>query len=188
MIGDDFPRVLAAAKAGDHDALTTIYRDTAPLVLGFARSRGAYEPEDITSEVFVSVVRGIDGFDGDEQHFRSWLLTIAHRRVVDALRRQGRRPEDPVPTDELGERVLLLTDGESEAMHRLRATGVLDAIDRLTEDQRAVLLLRVLADLPVRDIAAVVGKPESAVKALLRRATASLHRLLAVDEDAGEGS
>ena len=134
------------------------------------------------------MVRGIGGFDGDEPHFRSWLLTITHHRVVDALRRQGRRPEDPVPTDDLGERVLLLTDGESEAMHRLRATGVLDAIDRLTEDQRAVLLLRVLADLPVRDIAAVVGKPESAVKALLRRATASLHRLLAVDEDAGEGS
>lgn len=188
MIGDDFPRVLADAKAGSHDALTVIYRDTAPLVLGFARSRGAYEPEDIASEVYVSVVRGIGGFDGDEPHFRSWLLTITHHRVVDALRRQGRRPEDPVPTDDLGERVLLLTDGESEAMHRLRATGVLDAIDRLTEDQRAVLLLRVLADLPVRDIAAVVGKPESAVKALLRRATASLHRLLAVDEDAGEGS
>lgn len=188
MIGDDFSRVLADAKAGSHDALTVIYRDTAPLVLGFARSRGAYEPEDIASEVYVSVVRGIGGFDGDEPHFRSWLLTITHHRVVDALRRQGRRPEDPVPTDDLGERVLLLTDGESEAMHRLRATGVLDAIDRLTEDQRAVLLLRVLADLPVRDIAAVVGKPESAVKALLRRATASLHRLLAVDEDAGEGS
>lgn len=183
MIGDDFPRVLAAAKAGDHDALTTIYRDTAPLVLGFARSRGAFEPEDIASEVFVSVVRGIDGFDGDEQHFRSWLLTIAHHRVVDALRRQGRRPEDPVPTDELGERVLLLTDGESEAMQRLRTTGVLEAMDRLTEDQRAVLLLRVLADLPVREIALVVGKPESAVKALLRRALASLQRLVAGDEE-----
>jgi len=182
VIGDDFPRVLAAAQTGDKDALTTIYRDTAPLVLGFARSRGTFEPDDITSEVFVSVVKGIAGFDGDEQHFRSWLLTIAHHRVVDALRRQGRRPEDPVPTDELGERVLVLTDGESEAMQRLRAAGVLEAIDRLTEDQRAVLLLRVLADLPVRDIAAVVGKPESAVKALLRRAIASLHRLVAADD------
>jgi RNA polymerase sigma-70 factor (ECF subfamily) len=46
----------------------------------------------------------------------------------------------------------------------------------LTDDQRAVLLLRVLADLPVREVAAIVGKPESAVKALQRRAVASVRR------------
>ena len=50
-----------------------------------------------------------------------------------------------------------------------------------------VLLLRVLADLSVRDIATVVGKPESAVKALLRRATASLQRLLAGDDGQAPG-
>lgn len=184
-IGDDFASVLSRARAGDHDALAIIYRDTAPLVLGYARSRGAVDPEDVTSEVFVSVVRGIGRFTGDEARFRSWVVTIAHHRVVDGLRRQGRRPEDPVPTDELGQRVLLLTDGESEAMQRLRSQGVLEAIDQLTDDQRSVLLLRVLADLPVREIAAVVGKPESAVKALLRRATASLGRLLASEGEAG---
>jgi RNA polymerase sigma-70 factor (ECF subfamily) len=182
-IGDDFASVITQARTGDRDALAAIYRDTAPLVLGFARSRGAVDPEDVTSEVFVSMVRGIGGFTGDEADFRSWLFTIAHHRVVDSLRRQGRRQEDPVPTDELGERVLLLTDGESEAMQRLQSMGVLAAIDQLTEDQRAVLLLRVLADLSVKEIAAAVGKPESAVKALLRRATASLGRLLSTDRE-----
>lgn len=183
MIGESFPAVLADAQAGDHAALTTIYRDTAPLVLGFARARGAVDPEDVTSEVFVSVVRSIGRFRGDEAHFRSWLLAIAHHRIVDSIRRRGRRPEEPVPTDELGQRVVVLTDGESEAMQRLRTRGVLEAIDQLTEDQRAVLLLRALADLPVRQIAEVVGKPESAVKALLRRATASLDRRLAGERE-----
>ena len=83
-----------------------------------------------------------------------------------------------MPTDELGERMIDLTGTDTEAMARLRSLGIIDAIDALTPDQRAVLLLRALADLPVRDIAEIVGKPESAVKALLRRAVASLARTL----------
>lgn len=184
-IGDDFPEVLAAAQVGDHAALERIYRDTAPLILGYLRSNGAREPEDVTSDVFVSMVSNLRSFSGDERQFRSWLLTIAHRRMVDSLRRDGRRREEPVPVDELGNRTILLTDGESEAMSRLRSLGVIDAIDQLTEDQRAVLMLRVLADLQVKEIARIVGKPETAVKALLRRAIASLERIL--DEQPRKG-
>ncbi len=178
-IGETFPQVLAAAQAGDHAALERIYRDTVPLVLGYLRSNGAREPEDVTSDVFVSMVSNLRSFSGDERQFRSWLLTIAHRRMVDSLRRDGRRREEPVPVDELGNRMILLTDGESEAMSRLRSLGVIEAIDQLTEGQRAVLMLRVLADLEVKEIARIVGKPETAVKALLRRALASLERVLA---------
>ena len=186
MIGDEFPQVLTAAQAGDARAIETIYRDTSGLVIGYLRANGAREPEDLASEVFIAVLSGIGRFEGTETKFRSWLLTIAHRRLVDGFRRTSRRKEDPVPTDELGERIIDLTDGESEAMARLRSLGILDAIDQLTPDQRAVLLLRALADLPVRDIAEIVGKPESAVKALLRRAVAALARVL--DEQRSEGT
>lgn len=178
MIGERFPGVLRDARSGDHSALTKLYQDTAPLVLGYARSRGAVEPEDVASEVYVAMVRSIARFDGDETQFRSWLLTIAHHKIADSLRRYGRRPEEPAPVDEWGERLLLLTDSESEAMQRLRSRGILEAIDELTDDQRAVLMLRVLADLTVPQIADVVGKPETAVKALLRRGTANLQRRL----------
>ncbi len=194
MIGDDFPEVIADARAGDHGAIERIYRDVAPLVIGYLRSNGAREPEDAASDVFVSMLGRLATFTGDERQFRSWLLTITYRRMVDQLRRSGRRPEDPVPVDEMGERAFDLTDGESEAMSRLRVQGLLDAIDGLTDDQRAALMLRVLADLPVRDVADIMGKPESAVKALLRRASATLARRLEGDErhtaddpDGGEG-
>ncbi|WP_334143381.1 RNA polymerase sigma factor [Rhabdothermincola sp.] len=187
MIGDSFPEVLAAAQRGEPSAIEAIYRDVAPLVLGYLRANGARDPEDTSSEVFVSMMRRLPHFTGDEQRFRSWLLTIAYRRMVDDFRRRGRRREDPVPTDEMGERVILLTDGESEALARLRSQGVLEALDQLTDDQRAALVLRVLADLSVREVAEVMGKPETAVKALLRRGFASLARHLAAGgEDVGE--
>lgn len=185
MIGESFPDVLAAAQAGDPGAIETIYRDVAPLVLGYLRSNGAKDAEDTSSEVFLSLVTRLPTFTGDEHQFRSWLLTIAYRRMVDDLRRRGRRREDPVPTDELGQRMIILSDGESEAMARLRSQGVLEALDNLTDDQRAALMLRVLADLPVKEVAEIMDKPETAVKALLRRAFAALERLMP-EEEAGK--
>jgi RNA polymerase sigma-70 factor (ECF subfamily) len=175
-LDEEFPALLQQAKSSDPEAMTRIYRDLSPLVLGYARSLGTLDPEDVASETFVSVVRGLTSFTGDEASFRSWVLTIAYRRSTDALRRAGRRREDPLDLDDHGGRVFDLASGDDQAMARLQAQGALEAIDQLTDDQRAVLLLRVLADLPVREVAAIVGKPESAVKALQRRAVASVRR------------
>jgi RNA polymerase sigma-70 factor (ECF subfamily) len=186
-IGLRFADTLEAARAGDRDALARIYRDVAPLVIGYLRSNGAREPEDTASEVFVSMVGGLEHFKGDEPHFRSWLLTITHRRLVDDFRRRGRRHEQAFEEDFLADRSsLVVTDGETEAMTRLRTRGVLESLDQLTDDQRSALMLRVLADLPVSEVADIMGKPETAVKALLRRAFASLDRLLS-QEEAGDG-
>jgi RNA polymerase sigma-70 factor (ECF subfamily) len=179
-IGPEFGATLEAARIGDEQALERLYRDTAPLVLGYARANGAREPDDIAQEVFVAMVTRLGTFVGDERSFRSWLLTITHRRLVDDLRRRSRRPLAEIEEQELLDRPAPGA-ADDDALARLQAAGVLDAIDQLTGDQRAVLLLRMLADLPVNDIAEIVGKPQSAVKALLRRALASLNRNLAVD-------
>jgi RNA polymerase sigma factor (sigma-70 family) len=173
-----FEVTLAAARVGHEAALERLYREHASLVLGYARANGARDPEDLTQDVFVAMVVGLQSFEGDAASFRSWLLTIAHRRLIDDLRRRGRRP---VADD--GEEVLVGLAGagatDDEGLARLQARGVLDVIDSLTPDQRSVLLLRVLADLPVREIAEIVDKPVSAVKALLRRAVVSVSRRLA---------
>jgi RNA polymerase sigma factor (sigma-70 family) len=194
VIGEVFPRVLADARAGDPVAIELIYRDVAPLVIGYLRSNGAFDPEDVASDVFVSMIRGLAGFDGDEGQFRSWLLTITHRRLVDRIRRDGRRAEDPAPIEVLETARSTQGDVEREAIERLRARGVLEAIDELTDEQRQVLLLRILADLTTREIAEVIGKPETAVKGLLRRGLAAMGRVLVArgelvaDHDGDAGS
>jgi len=182
VIGDDFEAVLAAAKSGSDEAVTRLYVDSVPRVLGYVRAQGISDPEDVVSEVFVSMVRNLAHFEGDEDAFRGWLFTIAHRRVVDERRRRGRRPEAPVDSEVMEGAMGAGGDGEADAMSRLRVQGVIAAVDRLTPDQRSVLLLRVLADLPIAEIAQIVGKGEPAVKALLRRAVATMGRQM------GDGS
>jgi RNA polymerase sigma-70 factor (ECF subfamily) len=179
-LSDTFPALLQAARDGESWAFERIYLDYASLVIGYVRAHGARDPEDMTQDVFVSLVRGLDRFTGDERDFRSWLLTIAHRRLVDDLRRRGRRPVTVMDVIDLRDRPTHRTL-EEESLARLEASGVLSLIDQLTPDQRSVLLLRLLADLSVPEIAAVVGKPETAVKALLRRGQAALLRRLDAD-------
>jgi RNA polymerase sigma factor (sigma-70 family) len=189
VIGEAFPEVLQAAQAGDSDALGRLYSECAPRVLGYLRSQGIADHEDIAAEVFVSMVRNLGSFHGDEDSFRGWVFTIAQRRLVDERRRRGRRPEEPFETEDLVEVLGTGAVGEggveNEALERLRTSGLLEAIEQLTPDQRAVLYLRAVGDLSVPDIARALDKPETAVKALLRRAAATLNRRLA-EREGGE--
>lgn len=179
-IGDGFEAVLAAAQAGDERALEVIYRDLAPLVLGYLRGRGALDAEDLTSETFIAIVRNIRRFRGSETRFRSWVLTIAHRRLLDARRRAVRRPESVLDPGGLEEAMTVMTgDAAAEAFARLGDREVLRLLDLLTEDQRVVVLLRVVADLPVNEVARIVRKRPGAVKTLQRRGLARLARVLA---------
>lgn len=186
MIGDDFASVLARARARRGDGIERIYRDLAPVVRGYLRVNGARDPDDLTGDVFVDVLRGLDGFTGDERHFRSWVLTITHRRLIDDFRRRGRRPESLMPPEDLRDAVIDLSSSEEEAISHVRSRGTLEIMGRLTEDQRAVLFLRVIADMSVLDVAATLGKAETAVKALQRRALVRMRQLL--DEERGDGS
>ncbi|MGH2676111.1 MAG: RNA polymerase sigma factor [Actinomycetota bacterium] len=180
MFGDAFTSVLEGARGGEPWALEAIYRDLAPGVLGYLRGQRAAEPEDLTSEVFVGIVRGLPTFRGQEPDFRSWVFSITHRRLLDERRRRARRREDAVDPSALAGALAATSagDAETEALARLGEGWALRAIGVLTADQRSVLLLRVLADLSVEEVARILGKREGAVKTLQRRALASLARLL----------
>lgn len=71
---------------------------------------------------------------------------------------------------------------EDEALARVMSPHALAALARLTPEQRDVVLLRVFADMSTREVAAVVDRPVSAVKALQRRAYAQLRKELGVHE------
>jgi len=144
-------------------------------VIGYLRGNRVNAAEDVAGDVFVSLVQGLGAFSGTEQQFRSWLLTITHRRMVDHVRRQVRRPE-PVPLEAADEQQTPTL--EREALTNLACRELADAMDELSELQREAMMLRALADLTVPEIARVMDKPESAVKALLRRATANLTKAL----------
>lgn len=174
-----FVSILEAARQGTPWAFEAIYRDLAPAVLGYLRGQGATEPEDLASEVFVGIVRGLDRFHGDERAFRTWVFTIAHRRLVDERRRLFRSLEEPTDPSEMTSLTsgVLIEEVEEEVIGALEG-GVGTALKALSSDQRAVILLRILADLSVAEVASILGKSQGAVKTLQRRGLRSLARQL----------
>ncbi|MGH2747630.1 MAG: sigma-70 family RNA polymerase sigma factor [Actinomycetota bacterium] len=174
-LGDDFDVTLEAARAGAEWAWTAIYRDLAAPVTGYLRARGATEPEDLTGEVFLQLVRDLNAFSGDERDFRAWVFTIAHHRMLDATRSAGRRPAAPVDHRDLAEETANVDTAET-ALRSLAVDRVRRLIRRLSPDQQDVLLLRLFGDLTVDEVALAVGKRPGAVKALQRRGLAALKR------------
>ena len=173
---ESFDSVLVAARAGADWAWARIYADLAPAVVGYLRGHGAADPEDLAGETFLQIVRNLPRFEGDERAFRAWAFTIAHRRLIDDRRARGRRPVTPTDSDALEGAAGAGGDVADEALARVGDARVRTAIDALPEDQRAVLLLRILGDMTVEEVATAVGKRPGAVKALQRRALRRIER------------
>ncbi len=177
MLGSEFDTTLEAARAGEAAAWEAIYRDLAPLVLGYLRSRRIPDADDLAGDVFVAVVKELRRFQGNERAFRTWVLTIAHHRMVDLIRQRARVLEQS--TAEIGEHSVPTGDVEAEADARLGIERVRELISDLSPDQQDVLLLRILGDQKIEEVARIMGKTPGAVKQLQHRAVAALRRKLA---------
>lgn len=171
-----FPEVLAAARLGRPWALDALYRGYAGAVAAYVRARTSAEAEDLVSEVFTSVLTGLDRFSGGEADFRGWLFTIAQRRVVDDLRSRSRRVETTAYDPDTDDRVV--GSAEADGLGRLGEQWVRQVLGQLAPDQRDVLLLRVLGDLTVEQVAQALGKSEGAVKQLQRRGLLAAAKLV----------
>jgi RNA polymerase sigma-70 factor, ECF subfamily len=152
------------------------------------------DAEDITAEVYVAAVASIDRFRG-EASILTWLIGIARRKLVDAARRRGRRPELleidlPPGTADMG--ALFRGEGErsglgspESALERQEAAARLHReVTALPVPQREALLLRCVEELSLAEIAQVLGRSENAVKGLLRRAKTTLQERLSSEAPA----
>lgn len=178
--GEGFPEILREAKANEPWAFECLYTALARPVLGYLRSQGAPDPEDLLGDVFLGVFRGLQAFEGGEAAFRSWVFTIAHHRLVDERRRIGRRTV-PTELDRLDDALAPTEGAETDALGRLGEERVRGLLNRLAPDQRDVLLLRIIGDLTLSQTADVLGKSLVAVKALQRRGLTALRRSLAAE-------
>src|SRR5579862_1112695 len=164
--------LVAAACAGEAWALTEIWQTYAPAVTGYLRGRGASEPDDLTSDVFIAVFERLRAFRGDAADLRAFVFTVAHHRLVDDLRRQRRRGV-PVAYD-VSRDPRLAASAEELALDGVRTERVHALLAELSDDQRDVILMRVLGDLSLEQTATALGKRVGAVKALQHRALAAL--------------
>ncbi len=160
-----FSGAMAAAKAGDGRAFEQLYRWLAPEINRFAVARQADDPEVITNEAFLRAFQRLERFEGRRDAFRAWVFAITRNLLIDAHRAGDRRPE--VVSDDVPERYA--ADAEVEALDLLSMQRVTRLLASLSDDQRDVVLLRMVGDLSLQQVSLIVDKPLTAVKALQRR-------------------
>ena len=172
-----FESVLAAARTGAKWACTQLWLEYSPAVAAFLKARGSREPEDLTSEVFLALFDQLPKFEGGPAELRSFIFSIAYRRLVDELRMRTRRGEAAEFTVDIDPRSV--DSAETAAIQNLGDADAARLLDELPQDQRDVMVLRIVADLTVEQVAEVLGKRAGAVKALQRRALENLRKKLA---------
>jgi RNA polymerase sigma-70 factor (ECF subfamily) len=169
-------KLLAAAAAGEHEALRWLLDDVAPVVYGFLFARlGGDEAtaEDLLQETLLEAVRGAAAFRG-ESAVSTWLCAIARRRLARYYETERRA--------EVARGSLRIVDNHVAAGLGAdlveRQDEVVRALGRLPALQRQVLVLKYLEDLSVEDIAEQVSRSRVQVQSLLQRGREGLRRQL----------
>ena len=177
MSPDRFELLIEAARRGEEQAWSEIWSDLSPAVLGYLRGSGVADPEDVLGETFLHVARDLPKFEGDWDRFRAWVFTIAHHRLIDARRRSARRPAQLVaePPEPPGPPA---PDAAEEALAEISRERVFQVLESLSPDQRAVMLLRVIGDLSLDQVADALGKRTGAIKQLQRRGMLAVRKAL----------
>lgn len=180
VLGESFEWVLAAAQSGAEWAFARLYESYNPRLERYFASRAPRQAEDLAAETWMGAARTLAQFRGDESQFRSWLFTIAHRRLADYWndrRRQGSLPVDValaaagVAPDDTEGSVLDSLSGR-EAARKIAAA--------LPPDQAEVVLLRVVAGLEVEQVARIMDRRPGTVRVLQHRALRKLGQVFSL--------
>lgn len=153
-------------------AFDAVYRRMSPAVLGYLKAQGVDDPEAVTHDVFLAALPRFGSLHGGESGMRTLLFSIAHARSVDHHRQRARTPNLVEYTTEQDRR--LSASAEEHVVGRLAERNALSILAVLSDEQRQVLSLRVIADLPLEQVAGIMQKSVGAVKQLQRRALAAL--------------
>jgi RNA polymerase sigma factor (sigma-70 family) len=131
---------------------------------------GPVEAEDCFQETFIAALGAYPRLRADS-NVRAWVLTIAHRKALDAHRGRARRAlpvADPAAVD-----------GRAQSAPHAPDEALWEAVHELPDRQRSAVVLRYVADLPHRDIAAAIGCSEEAARRSLHEGLTTLRKVVA---------
>lgn len=168
--------LIRRAQAGDSTAVVTLYERYKQRIYHYLYYRlgETHLAEDLTTEVFIRVIRGLPRLRESSPSLQAWIFQIARNLATDQLRKQRGRMHtrldeqlvDPGPTPDYVAEL-------SMTFNQLH-----DALQQLTDDQREVILLRFINGLSTEQVVQVMNKSESAIKNLQIRGLRSLNRIL----------
>ena len=173
---DDLERLILRAQRGDKEAFGEIYRHMYPAVGKFIYYKIGDRSvvEDLSNDVFLAAWRSLPNFRGGP--FEGWLFRIARNLTVGEIRRRSKNR--PIGIE--GAEDLPAADDEPDiAAEKLdRARDLYQALDKLKEEQKEVVILKFLLGMSNSEAAAALGKSENAINAQQHRALRSLERVL----------
>jgi RNA polymerase sigma-70 factor (ECF subfamily) len=162
------------AQAGDSAAFRTLILSLEARLFYFVRRfvKDEHRAADIVQDVWLTAFRNLRRLR-QPAAFRGWVYQIAHDRATTMMRRESRSAE--TLTVDIADDAVASVD---EFARQDQAAAVHRAIDRLSEEHRAVITLRFLEDLSLAAIADILREPLGTVKSRLHYAKESLRRLL----------
>jgi RNA polymerase sigma factor (sigma-70 family) len=168
--------------SGRQQALRVLHDRYAGMVFGMAvRTFDRAAAEDVVQDVFVAMWRHAATYDPERGRFRPWLQRIAHTRILNELRRRGRRPQTARDPD--GLQLREIPDHEplpdEAAWRAYRREAVREAVEMLPPPQRQALRLAFFADLTHEQIAEYLHVPLGTAKSRVRAAQGKLRISLA---------
>ena len=164
------------AQQGDVAVITALYDAYHVSIYRYLyyRVESREAAEDLTSEVFLRMLRFISNFHPPASSFQSWLFQIARNLAIDHHRKMKVR--DHLPLEDH-----LVAGGEhldAAAERRLANDTLRAALAKLSEEQRDVILMRFIAGMPIAHGAKALHKSEDSIKGLQRRALTALREIL----------
>ncbi len=183
--------VIAAARAGREEAYRCLLARFGPRLYGyFFRATGSHhDAEDLLGEVMLRLVRSLRRYD-DRGRFEPWLFSIAANLVRDRIRRARASPQaatldaDGGEGPSLGETLKGAERPVDEGLLRDEAgRAVNEALARLDERSRQMILLRHFAGMSFKEIAEVFDCPVGTVLARVHRGLRALRRMLQAEDE-----
>jgi RNA polymerase sigma-70 factor (ECF subfamily) len=164
---DDLDALVTQVALGDSGAFERLYDTMGPAVFGVARRvvRDPNRAEDVAQEVFLEAWRKAPSFDRDRGSAKTWIMTIAHRRAVDAVRRnESQKKYD-------GQAVVEESTHEEpvEALIKDEEHGaVRSCLETLTELQLESVRLAYFNGYTYAEVASLLEKPLPTIKTRMR--------------------
>jgi RNA polymerase sigma-70 factor (ECF subfamily) len=174
---------MACAQAGDRDAYRKLLESVTPYLRGLSVRGGIHHDhvEDTVQDILTTVHLVRHTYD-PERPFGPWLVTIATRRIVDALRHQGRLAAREIPLDAEHE---TLSGATANLMEEAADARVLrETLTQLPPGQRDAIRMLKLEEMSLKEAAVASGMTIAALKVSVHRGLKSLRKLL---EKRGEG-
>jgi RNA polymerase sigma-70 factor, ECF subfamily len=169
--------IIQRVRQGDSEAVAAIYAHYQQAVFTYIYYRVSDQEcaEDLTAEVFVRMITKFPDYIEQGHPILAWLYTIARNLVIDYYRTskesQSMPLEESLIAGEIGHPV-------KETEDHLAQDCLSKAMLELTEEQRQVILLKIVEDREIAEVSTILGRNERAIRSLQHRALAALHRAM----------